>query len=1037
MIYTSTPPVTLDTVLGEDGSFSFFITPSVAFSSPEKFRWEIVFEHGAPHRGLITFQEGEVDSRLIRQSIDPDESYQIRVYRVSDNNNDADDELLFQQQSETLTPSPNTAPQRAEVQGHQGTGIIKNNAELSLTIAELTVIDAAALSYTHPTGSELTYTLTATSTRGALFRGGVELTNGDTFTQSDINNGLVTYRFISPITSSIGIAFTVSDGTLTLSDQTLTIIPREIARVVNAAQDNFLNFSGTTTPQKIDTEGGSDTITSGDGDDQIDGGAGDDTIFGVRGKDQIEGGAGDDTIHGGQDDDRIDGGAGNDAIHGGLDDDRIEGGAGDDRIHGGQGEDQINGDAGDDNILGGRGEDQIEGGDGNDTINGGQGDDQIEGGAGDDDITLTRTVNNVIEDAGADEVFYTFGYDGVGIDGGDAIMGFKRNQDKLTFIVSSHREITTLREFLQSLNGDDGVDLTDDDAFIVTMMGGLDDEGTFYFDGVLLHFKEAPSFGGGRVSSPLVSITFDERLDLDDLIEILGGAEKVADNFDSGLAAFKNLADVLPRLFGEDSIDFEIVASDPPEIIPEDDPFPADGTPIEIITIYENHPLNKVIFDFDPPQDNGANGPAGGGIFSLERGRFDNDRFRVDAEGKIWVRELVNFENPTDNNRDNIYRIEVTHTAADGTKSARYIQVEIEDILLENNNQKKSTTGASLFNVDREDYSPDELPSPEAQSLLSGYAFSAPDQGPLILTWSFGTYGPTTSRLTSQENIDLARLYIEQVFEVFESVANLKFIEVGHNIQRSGVIGDITIAFEEKSENAVPPFGGEEVDGLGGLSLSDGLAVFFGEGDRITENKYLFFHEIGHALGLFHPSDASPRGDWSAIPESEFDNSILSSNTDLKTLTSVDIEILQWLYGAPETNFETAERFRDVQGHFTNGDERVEVDENISTDTPIYQLPENISYQLTPDTHISGLQHISFDSDLFILHQDGGLFFRDSPDFENPTDAAGGERYAFNNVYEIHLTYGTDDDPLPLNHLYIAVEVIDVEEPLDITPDVI
>ena len=1035
MIYTSIPPVALDTVLGEDGNFSFFITPSVAFSSPEKFRWEIVFEHGAPHRGLITFQEGEGDSRLIRQSIDPDESYQIRVYRVSDNNNDADDELLFQQQSETLAPSPNTAPQRAEVQGHQGTGIIKNNAEMSLNIAELTVIDATALSYTHPTGAELTYTLTETQGRSKFFLNGVGLTKDSSFTQSDINNGLVTYRFVSLITTSISIAFTVSDGTLTLSDQAFTITPREIFKVENAAQDNIIYLYGKTTPQKIDTEDGSDTITSGNGDDQIDGGAGDDTIHGMQGKDQIEGGAGDDTILGGLGDDRIEGGAGDDDIHGGQDDDRIEGGAGNDDIKGGQGGDQINGDAGDDTILGGRGKDQIEGGDGNDTIDGGKGDDQIEGGAGDDDITLTRTVDNVIEDAGADEVLYTFGYDGVGLDGGDAIMGFRRNQDKLTFIVSSYREITTLREFLQSLNGDDGVDLTDDDAFIVTMMWGLDDEGAFYFDGVMLHFKEAPSFGGGRVSSPLVSITFDQRLNLADLIEILGGTEKVADNFDSGLAAFKNLADVLPRLFGEDSIDFEVVASDPPETIPEDDPFPADGTPIEIIKIYENHPLSKVIFDLDPPQDNGANGPAGGGTFSLERGRFDNFYFRVDADGKIWVRALVNFENPTDNNRDNIYRIEVTHTAADGTKSARYIQVEIEDILLENNNQKKSTTGVPLFNVDREDYSRDELPSSEAQSLLSGYAFSAPDQGPLILTWSFGTYGPTTSRLTSQENIDLARLYIEQVFEVFESVANLKFIEVGHNIQSSGVIGDITIAFEESSDKAVAPFGGDRVAGLGSLSLNDGTAIFFGSGDLITENKYLFFHEIGHALGLTHPFDASPHGDWPAIPRSEFDDSVLSYNTDIKTLTSVDIEILQWLYGAPGTNFETAERFRDVQGHFTNGDERVEVDENISTDTPIYQLPEDISYDLTPDTRISGLQHISFDSDLFILHQDGNLFFRDSPDFENPTDAAGGERYAFNNVYEIHLTYSTA--ALPLNHLYLAVEVMDVEEPLDITPDVI
>ena len=186
-------------------------------------------------------------------------------------------------------------------------------------------------------------------------------------------------------------------------------------------------------------------------------------------------------------------------------------------------------------------------------------DDQIDGGAGDDEIKLTRTVNNVEEDAGADEVLYTFGYDGVGIDGGDEIVGFKRGQDKVTFVVQDSRQFANLEEFLGSLKGVDDEDLTADDAFIATMMWGLDENGVFYFDGVLLHFKEGTFFGGGRISSPVVSITFDERLDFDDLVEILGGAENVANNFDGGLTAFKNLDEVLPRLFGESSIDFVVI----------------------------------------------------------------------------------------------------------------------------------------------------------------------------------------------------------------------------------------------------------------------------------------------------------------------------------------------------------------------------------------------------------------------------------------------------------------------------------------------
>ena len=102
-------------------------------------------------------------------------------------------------------------------------------------------------------------------------------------------------------------------------------------------------------------------------------------------------------------------------------------------------------------------------------------------------------------------MLYEFGYDGVGIDGGDEIVGFKRGQDKVTFVVE--RSFNSLTAFLESLNGADETDLTADDAFIVTMQWGTDSDGDFYFDGVLLHFKEGTSFGGGRIFSPVVQIT--------------------------------------------------------------------------------------------------------------------------------------------------------------------------------------------------------------------------------------------------------------------------------------------------------------------------------------------------------------------------------------------------------------------------------------------------------------------------------------------------------------------------------------------------
>ena len=331
--------------------------------------------------------------------------------------------------------------------------IIERNSLTYNPDATSITIDETMLEVTSGNESDpalLIYTITTLPDAGVLSKSGTPLNNGDTFTQADINNGLITYvpDVSDPSASqSNPLSFTFSDGVVDLEEQTLQITSREVFEDETPAEDNTIDQSSETTPLKI------------------------------------------------------------------------------------------------------------EAGDGNDTITGGTSDDQIDGGAGDDEIILTRTVGGVEEDAGADEVLYTFGYDGVGIDGGDEIVGFKRGQDKLTFVVE--RNFNSLTEFLQSLNGADETDLTADDVFIVTMQWGTDEAGAFYFDSVLLHFKDASAFSGGRVSSPLVTVTFDERLDFDDLVEILGGEDKVAENFDGGLTAFKNLAEVLPRLFGEGSIGFK------------------------------------------------------------------------------------------------------------------------------------------------------------------------------------------------------------------------------------------------------------------------------------------------------------------------------------------------------------------------------------------------------------------------------------------------------------------------------------------------
>ncbi len=333
---------------------------------------------------------------------------------------------------------------------------------------EATVIDQSSLLVISPNEADLTklvYTVTGLPSGGMLERAGTQLGINDTFTQADINAGLIVYR---PPGSDSGrnetFTFTFTDDAGTsVIDVTLQITSREVFEGESPEEDNTIDLSGETLPQKINA------------------------------------------------------------------------------------------------------------GDGSDDIIGGRGNDQIDGGAGDDDITLTLPDDddgNPVE-AGADEVLYTFGYDGVGIDGGDQITGFRRGQDKLKLVVNSDRnDVTNLTEFLASLNGADNVDLTDDDAFTVTMLWGTDSDGAFYFYGVSLHFKDATAFGGGRVSSPIVQIIFDEQLSLGDLIGILGGEDEVANNFDFTHAAVKNLAFVLPRLFGgNNSIDFVVL--NPPTVANE------------------------------------------------------------------------------------------------------------------------------------------------------------------------------------------------------------------------------------------------------------------------------------------------------------------------------------------------------------------------------------------------------------------------------------------------------------------------------------
>ncbi len=87
------------------------------------------------------------------------------------------------------------------------------------------VITAAMLETTDVdnTAGQLTYTLTGIPTNGVLRRSGVNLSVSSTFTQADIDAGIITYLHNDTETTSDSFSFTVDDGVGSSSSGTFNI----------------------------------------------------------------------------------------------------------------------------------------------------------------------------------------------------------------------------------------------------------------------------------------------------------------------------------------------------------------------------------------------------------------------------------------------------------------------------------------------------------------------------------------------------------------------------------------------------------------------------------------------------------------------------------------------------------------------------------------------------------------------------------------------------------------------------------------------
>jgi hypothetical protein len=158
---------------------------------------------------------------------------------------------------------------------------------------------------------------------------------------------------------------------------------------------------------------------------------------------------------------------------------------------------------------------KVDAGDGSDKITGGKGDDEITGGKGDDNIDLGAS------DADTDVVIYGIGGRSAK-DGGDNISNFNRGVDQFVFSLDSNQagvsDVTDYDSFLDYITK--GTATLDDDEFRVQLQLGEGSDGNAQIEGLLFHFANASFYSGGRLSLPLMKISFADPIGTEGIMDI-------------------------------------------------------------------------------------------------------------------------------------------------------------------------------------------------------------------------------------------------------------------------------------------------------------------------------------------------------------------------------------------------------------------------------------------------------------------------------------------------------------------------------------
>ncbi|MBW4681674.1 MAG: DUF4347 domain-containing protein [Microcoleus vaginatus WJT46-NPBG5] len=330
------------------------------------------------------------------------------------------------------------------------------NLNTGLTLEEGTssTITATQLQVSDPDSDPITYTLTTAPTSGTLTLNGTALSARSTFTQADIDAGLLTYTHGGSETTSDSFSFSATDGKGGNIDSTAFAITvsAEPTPTPNPIPTPTPNPIPTPTPDPIPTPTpdpiptptptptpsvGTDTLSGSDGNDTLTGTDGNDSLFGMGGNDILIGMVGNDNLAGNDGNDLLFGNVGSDNLDGGNGDDILVGGKDSDTLVGMAGQDILIGDIGDDNLAGNDGNDLLCGNAGNDNLDGGAGSDIVFGGKDadtlfgntDEDILLGDFGNDSLNGgAGNDLLFGNIGADYLdGVEGNDTLFAGKEN----------------------------------------------------------------------------------------------------------------------------------------------------------------------------------------------------------------------------------------------------------------------------------------------------------------------------------------------------------------------------------------------------------------------------------------------------------------------------------------------------------------------------------------------------------------------------------------------------------------------------------